>query len=155
MTLYEIESALLECIDEENGDIIDIDRLEALELERDTKISNIACWIKDLKAEAAAIKEEKMKLAKRQQAAETKAEQLSNYLDGYLNGATFKDSRCSIGYRKSTSVKLDENIILEKLPVDCINVKVTPALSAIKEALSKGIEIDGAHLVTTNNIQIK
>ncbi len=155
MNLYEIDNAMLECIDEENGEIIDINRLEALEMERDKKISNIACWVKDLKAEAAAIKEEKQKLDKRQKVAEAKTEQLSKYLEGYLNGATYKDARCCISYRKSTAVKLDENIILERLPLDCITIKTTPSLSAIKEALNKGVEIEGAYLVTNNNIQIK
>lgn len=155
MNLYEIDNAMLECIDEENGEIIDINRLEALEMERDKKISNIACWVKDLKAEAAAIKEEKQKLDKRQKVAEAKADQLSKYLATYLNGATYKDARCAVSYRKSTAVKLDENIILERLPLDCIKVETKPSLSAIKDALTKGIEIEGAYLVTNNNIQIK
>lgn len=155
MTLYEIDQALLDTVDEETGEIIDFEKLEALEMERDRKISNIACWIKDLKAEAAAIKEEKQKLDKRQKAAEAKADQLGNYLSSYLNGALYKDARCSISYRKSTSVKLDENIILEHLPLDCIKVETKPSLSAIKEALTKGMEIEGAYLVTNSNIQIK
>jgi V/A-type H+-transporting ATPase subunit E len=55
MNLFEIDDAILACVDLETGDIIDVEKLEALELERDTKISNIACWIKNLKAEAEAI----------------------------------------------------------------------------------------------------
>ena len=56
MKLYEIENAILECIDTETGEVIDIERLNELQMERETKIENVACWIKDLKAEAEAIK---------------------------------------------------------------------------------------------------
>lgn len=155
MRLYEIDDAILECVDQDTGEVIDIDRLEALELERDTKISNIACWIKDLKAEAEALKTEKQNLEKRQKAAENKSEQLKNYLFGYLNGAKFKDSRCAISYRKSTATVLDENINLDALPDEYKNVKVTPSLTAIKEALQSGIELDGCHLVERESIQIR
>ena len=155
MNLYEIESAILECVDTETGDIIDIERLEALELERDTKISNIGCWIKDLKAEAEAIKAEKQNLDKRQKAAENKAEQLKRYLEGYLDGAKYKDAKVSISYRTSTSTVLDEDINLDALPDNCKKVEIKPSLTAIKEALQNGEVIEGAHLVTKQNIQIR
>lgn len=155
MNLYEIENAILECVDTETGDIIDIERLETLEMERDRKISNIACWIKDLKAEAEAIKTEKQSLEKRQKVAENKADQLKRYLEGYLDGAKFKDARVSISYRSSTSTVLDENIDLDALPDNCKKVEIKPSLTAIKEALVNGEVIDGAHLVTKQNIQIR
>ena len=101
MTLYEIDNEIMNCIDEETGEIIDLDRLNALEMERDKKIGNVACWIKDLKAEAEAIKAEKQALDKRQKAAENKAESLKTWLQTVLEGEKFKDSRCSISYRKS------------------------------------------------------
>ena len=66
MTIYEINEEILNCIDLETGEIIDIDRLNDLQLERDAKIENVACWIKELKAEAEAIKAEKLVLAERQ-----------------------------------------------------------------------------------------
>lgn len=86
MTIYDIEAEIMDCIDQETGEIIDIDRLNALEMERDKKISNVACWIKDLKAEAEAIKAEKQALDKRQKAAENKAESLKGWLQSILQG---------------------------------------------------------------------
>ena len=116
MTIYEIEAAILETVDEETGEIIDLERLEALEMERDRKISNVACWIKDLKAEAEAIKAEKQALEKRQKAAENKAERLKEWLQGILQGEKFKDSRCSISYRKSEKVVFAEDFAYVTLP---------------------------------------
>ena len=155
MNLFQIDDAILACVDLETGDIIDVEKLEALELERDTKISNIACWIKDLKAEAEAIKAEKQNMDKRQKAAENKAEQLKNYLANYLNGGTYKDARCAISYRKSVSTEIAEDLDLNTLPDDCKKVTITANKTAIKEALQNGKVIEGCALVEKNNIQIK
>jgi len=155
VTLYDIEDAILDCVDTETGDIVDIEKLEALEMERDTKISNIACWIKDLKAEAEAIKAEKQNLDKRLKADTNKAEQLKNYIDGYLNGAKFKDSRCVISYRKSVSTEIAEDLDLNTLPDGCKTIKVEANRSAIKEALQNGEVINGCKLVEKSNIQIR
>lgn len=155
MRLYEIDNAILDCVDMETGEIIDIDKLNALAIERDAKVSNIACWIKDLKAEAEAIKAEKLNLEKRQKAAENKAEQLKNYLSLCLNGGTFKDARCAISYRKSVATEIAEGFDVNTLPNEYKKITVTADRTAIKEALQNGAKIDGCFLVEKNNIQIK
>ena len=58
MTIYEIDQAIMECVDLETGEIIDTEQLDKLQMERDAKLENVACWIKDLKAEAEALKAE-------------------------------------------------------------------------------------------------
>lgn len=155
MNLYEIDDAILDCIDRENGDVLDVEKLEALEIERDAKISNLACWIKDLKSDAAAIKAEKDNLDKRMKAKENLADRLSNYLQNYLNGAKFEDSRCAISYRKSISTEIADDLDLNTLPDECKKITVTANKTAIKEALQNGAVIDGCALVEKNNIQIK
>ena len=52
MKLYEIDEAILNCIDLETGEIIDTEQLDKLTMEREAKLENVACWIKELKAEA-------------------------------------------------------------------------------------------------------
>ena len=64
MTLYEIDSAIMDCVDEETGEIIDLEKLEALNIERDKKVEGIALAVKNYAAEAKAIKEEEEKLAR-------------------------------------------------------------------------------------------
>ena len=63
--LYELTAQLenfeLE-VDEETGEITNLDELDALQLERDEKIENIALWVKNLTADAAAIKAEAQNL---------------------------------------------------------------------------------------------
>ena len=155
MNLYEIDEAILDCIDLENGDVIDIEKLDALEMERNSKISNLACWVKDLKSEAAAIKAEKEILEGRMKAKNNLADRLSNYLKKYLNGAKFEDSRCAISYRKSTSTEIAEGLDLNTLPDDYKKITITADTTAIKKALQSGIKIDGCSLVEKNNMQIK
>jgi hypothetical protein len=155
MTIYEIDQAILDTIDQETGEVIDIDRLNALEMERDKKISNVACWIKDLKAEADAIKAEKQALDKRQKAAENKAESLKTWLSGILQGEKFKDSRCSISYRKSERVDFSDSFDLNTLPDYMKKVTIEPKKTEIKEFLKGGGEIEGVRIEENTSMTIK
>ena len=154
MNLYQIEAEMLTCISED-GEVIDLEKLDALTMERNTKVSNIACWIKDLKAEAEAIKAEKQNLDKRQKVAENKAASLKDYLAGFLNGEKYKDARVSISYRKSTAVQIDEDMDIKRLPEEYLKVTVEPSKTAIKEALTNGVAVEGCTLIENNNIQIR
>lgn len=155
MTIYEIEAEIMDCIDQETGEVIDIDRLNALEMERDKKISNVACWIKDLKAEAEAIKAEKQALDKRQKAAENKAESLKTWLQGILQGEKFKDSRCSISYRRSERVDFADNFNFDTLPDYMKKVTIEPKKTEIKEFLKGGGEIEGVRIEENTSMTIK
>lgn len=155
MTIYNIEQEIMDCIDQETGEIIDIDRLNALEMERDRKISNVACWIKDLKAEAEAIKAEKQALDKRQKAAENKAERLKEWLQSILQGEKFKDSRCAISYRKSERVDFADSFNFDTLPDYMKKVTIEPKKTEIKDYLKTGATIEGVELVESSNIQIR
>lgn len=154
MNLYQIEAEMLTCISED-GEVIDLEKLDALTMERNSKVSNIACWIKDLKAEAEAIKAEKQNLDKRQKVAENKAASLREYLAGFLNGEKYKDARVSISYRKSTAVQIAEDMDIKRLPEEYLKVTVEPSKTAIKEALTNGVAVEGCSLVENNNIQIR
>ena len=155
MTLYEIEAEIMDCIDQETGEVIDIDRLNALEMERDKKISNVACWIKDLRAEAEAIKNEKQALDKRQKAAENKAESLKEWLQSILQGEKFKDSRCSISYRKSERVDFSDSFDYNTLPDYMKKVTIEPKKTEIKEFLKAGGEIAGVSIEENTSMTIK
>lgn len=41
-SLYEIDAGILACIDQETGEILDVERLDALQMERRTKIEGVA-----------------------------------------------------------------------------------------------------------------
>ena len=153
MKLYEIDQAIMDCIDMETGEIINEELLNDLQMERDTKIENVALWIKELKAEAEALKAEKMAFAERQKVAENKMESLKKWLAYALNGEKFKTVRASVTFRTTDKVeiadiyKLDENYLRYKKP--------EADKDAIKKAIKAGQEVAGATLVPSTSVIIK
>lgn len=143
----------MDCIDLETGEILDLDKLEALQLERDTKLENIALWYKNLLSDAAAYKAEKDKFAEREKAAKNKAESLKKYLDASLGGQKFNTTRVAVSYRKSTTLEYDG---LADVPEEYLKYS-DPTLdkTAITKELKDGKEIAGFHLKEHQNIQIK
>ena len=159
MKLYEIDNAIMECIDFETGEIIDTEKLDELQMERDAKIENVALWIKGLKAEAEAIKNEKQALAERQRVAENKAESLKNWLAYALNGEKFKTAKCSISYRNSESVEVTEEGLeaLMRDHEDLLTYKTPePNKKAIKDAIKNdGLTVAGVQLLQKTSTIIK
>lgn len=155
MKLYEIDQAIEACIDEETGEIVDLESLEALLMERDAKIENVALWVKNLRAEADALKKEKMAFADRQKVCENKIRSLEQFLTRATGEQPFKTDRVDIRYRKSEAVVLDPGADLSKLPDDLLKVDIGLNKTAMKQALKNGAEFDGIYLESRNNIQIK
>ena len=153
MTLYEIDQQLMDCIDLETGEIIDAEKLNALQMERNEKIENVALWIKDLKAEIDALKAEKQAFADRQKSAERTLESLNRWLTSALAGEKFKTTKVAVSFRKTKSVQidnvldLDENFLRYKDP--------EPDKKAIKEAIEAGQSVKGAQLVENTSISVK
>lgn len=161
MNLYQIDEAIMNAfdaaVDEETGEIINeaaMENLNALEMMRDQKIENIALMIKNLVSDAEALKKEKMAFAKRQQAAENRAEWLKRYLVGALQGNKFQTAQVAISFRKSQQVEYTGSV--DMLPVEYIRQN-PPEINkdALKKALKEGKEIKGASLKDVQNIQIK
>lgn len=103
MTLYEIDSAIMDCVDEETGEVIDLEKLEALNIERDKKVEGIALAVKNYAAEAKAIKEEEGILAKRRRSCENAAQRCKDYLSHALNGEKLKTARAAC-FTRATSL---------------------------------------------------
>ena len=158
MTIYEIDQAIMKCVDLETGEIIDTEQLDKLQMERDTKLENVACWIKDLKAEAEALKNEKQALAERQKVAENKAESLKKWLAYALQGEKFKTPKCAISFRKSEAVEVtDEGLNnLMKEHDELLTYKAPePNKTKIKQALKDGLNVAGVQLVQNTSTIIK
>ena len=153
MNLYEIDNEIMSCIDEETGEIVDVEKLDSLVMERDVKIENICLWIKNLKADSVALKAEKDNFAARQKAAENKAESLTKYISSYLNGEKYKSARVTVSYRKSEAVNITD---ISQIPTEYIKLAEPQAdKTAIKNAIKGGMVIPGAEIVENQNIQIK
>jgi len=158
VTLYEIQEQIKNAIelgfDPETGEILDASALEQLQMDRDEKIENICLYIKDLAAEATAIKAEESALADRRKASERKGESLKRYLQAMLDGQKWKSSKAVVSYRKTQSVIVDN---LDEIPNDFMRIKTTsePDKVAIKEALKAGTEVAGCHLEEGQSMSVK
>ena len=153
MNLYEIDAAILDCCDMETGEIFDIDRFEELGLTRDAKVESICLWIKNLKAEAEALKAEKDAFAHRQKVAENKMESLKRYIAGYLDGTPFKSTKINVSFRTSKSLEIAEGAII---PDEYLRFKEPEVNKTdLKKAVESGLSIVGVSIVEKQNIQIK
>lgn len=153
MNIYEIDRGIAACVDD-NGEIIDIDRLVALQMDRTQKCENVACWIIDLEADARAISEQEKVLKSRREATERKAESLKQYLSDVLAGEKLKTARVSVSYRRSTAVEVSEDATIPE-EYTIVKTTVSPNKAAIKDALRNGANIPGCLLIERTSIQIK
>lgn len=155
MNLYEIDSAILQTFDAETGEILDSEKLNELQMARETKLINIIHYIKNLKSDIEALDKEEKEFKARKDSCKRKMESLKNYLEGYLAGETFEseDKTAKVTYRKSESVEVSD---VWKLP-EFLKKYSDPEADkeAIKKLLKAGEEVEGASLVTKMNIQIK
>ena len=160
--LYEIDREILECVDLETGEILDSEKLTALQMERERKLEGVTLWIKDLNAEAEAIKTEADKLTARKRAIDNKVASLKAWLLWALDGEKLKTVRCSVYQTHSTKVSVaDEAKLIGFLqtldnPEKFLRFR-DPELrkDEIKKALKEGYEIPGAALEETESVVIK
>lgn len=153
-SLFEIDQEILSCIDLDSGEILDAQRLDALQIERNLKIEGVACWVKNLQADAVALKAEKEAFAEREKAANRKVEQLKRWLANACGGEKFLSTRCAVSFRRSEVVAVED---VDRLPADMLRLKYTcePDKVKIKEALKAGQQLNGCSLVESINTTVK
>ena len=160
--LYDINQDILSCVDLETGEILDVEKLDALQLEREAKLEGVALWVKDLKAEAAAVKEEADKLNARKKALDNKIESIKTWLLHALDGEKLSTPRCKVYQTHSQRLTVND----EAQVFDYIWSLNTPSIyirekdpelnkEAIKQALKDGVKIPGVALEETESVVIK
>lgn len=168
-TLYEINwdidkllatdfSADEELVDTTTGEIFNLkEKLDELEIDLNTKLENVGCYIKNLDSDIEALKNEEKTLADRRRVKENKLERLKQYLSDNLQVAgmqKFESPRCVLSFRKSDQVIISEGAVI---PEEFIIRKVTeqPDKKLLKDAIKQGFEFEGITLVENKNLQIK
>lgn len=158
MNLFEVNEAILNCIDQETGEVLDVEALNQLEIEKGAKIENLALWYKNLMADAEALKKEKDAFAQREKSAKNKADSIKRYLASVLNGEKFQTEKCLLSFRKSESVEiLDKEAFMNSDTAENYLKYKAPDIdkAALKKALKAGETFRGVLLAENNNIQIK
>ena len=172
MKLYEINQALESIlsnylyfgdsfVDAETGEVLEDDaanvvlaELNGLQMARDEKLENLACWIKGMDADVTAMKAEEKNLAQRRKSLENKRERIFNFLYENLNGEKITSPRVKVSYRKTTSVEVTD---LSEIPDTFRRVKVTEEAdkAAIKDAYKAGELVPGTQLIERLSMSIK
>lgn len=155
LTLFEIDRNIREIIEQhtdEHGALSDEgDReLDALFEKREAKLLAYGCVIKEVRAEAAAVKEEAKKMRERAGTIGNRAEDLRDRLAEALGeGNKLKDHRVSLYWNTSERVVIDKP---DAVPWELRKVIDSPDLEAIKAVL-KGD--DAASLEGIAHIEVK
>lgn len=167
MKLYEITSMIrtvLDCMteDQEATEAYQ-DTLEGLHMAFEEKADNVACYVKELLAEAEAIKAEEKKLAERRKQKEKQVESLKKYLQNEMHLAGMKKletTRNVLSVKKNPpSVKIqDERLFIENYRnAHVVKMEVVETIDkvALKECLKAGEVFPGAELVSGESFCIK
>lgn len=162
MRLFEIPMMIREAfeaitLDEETGEIIGNDAFESIVMDAENKCLSTAKYLKELKYEADAIRNEERTLAARRKALESKHEYLKSMLkQGMESIGAYKmnDSQVSISFRNNPASAVIECDV-DSLPDEFKKISIEANKSAIRDALKAGAIIDGCHLQQTQSIIIK
>ena len=154
MKLYEIDAAIMGCIDEETGEIIDPVALEGLQMERRQKLRNIALLAINAQADIDSCKKQEERFAKRRRSAERTLAWCKDALACALDGKGMKEPEFVISFTRSKAVDVyDEKALL--MDYMRTTMKQEPDKAAIKKAIEAGKNIPGARIVERRNIHIK
>ena len=160
--LYDIDQEILDCVDLETGEILDGEKLTALQMEREKKLECVALWVKDLKAEAEAVKAEADKLTARKKALDNKIDSIKTWLLAALNGEKLKTPRCNVYQTHSQKVVIDdEKALIDMFMGSSFGEKFLrmkePEIdkNALKDSMKQGYEYEFAHLEETESVVIK
>ena len=166
MTLYELtnEQQYLydlitsgQAVDEETGEVdaTVLEQIEMTEKDIDKKIESTAIFVKQLESDAEALKQEKLRLEKRQKTLLNTAERLRSGLlrNMIAQGKSyFATARAGINIRDNEYVNI---LDASKIPEEYIKVKKEISKVDIKNAIKAGQEVAGAEIATRKNITIK
>lgn len=154
-----VETALELAINEQ-GEIVNESALVLWENSLEAKneyLLDMACEIKNLEAEAEAIKSTEKNLKERRAFVENKLERVTSFLQSQIPaGKKLSDGRVKISWRKSSPLIIDRDAP-EPKEADPKLTKVSYEFSktAIKEAIEAGEKIEWASIKEVSNIQIK
>jgi len=159
MRLYEISKefeALYEMANEAEGDEL-IELYNELHESLSDKLENSGKVLKQLQADADALKAEEARLKQRRQVVENNIDKLKELMMSAMNScgeSKIKTQLFSFSIRASESVKItDESLLTDGY----IRVKTVrePDKKAIKETLDKGVDVEGAEIVINESLQMR
>ena len=157
MNLYELARSYAELQEMDVDEQTFLDTLESIQDVAASKVENCSKWMRSLKSEITAFKEEENRLKKIRMAKENKLKWLNKYVKDFLenSGVTqFKIGIFTLSIQKNPpSLEIyDASLIPDKYLIEQLP---TIDKQAIKELLKNGIEVPGAELKQTEGLRIR
>ena len=151
--LYEIKKDIADLIDMETGEILDIDKLDALNLEVKEKNHGVALGIKNLEAEAEMVKAEAKKFNDRARAIQNRIDGLKTWMQNALEGQEFDDGAVKIRYRTTKACLITD---MGKVPNEWLKEQepIYRKVDMLK-AMKDGETIPGAEIEERQSLNIK
>ena len=164
--LYEIDKSIEDILnattDPDTGELVDLESLDALLLEREQKIESVVLYYKDIAAEIGAVSNEITVLEQRLKRLKKTSEGLKTYIGKALEGQKFTTPKCDVSFRKSEVVEVDDDFIAWASDVENFalhylkqTITETPDKQAIKKYLKEGGTLEHCRLVEKQNLTIK
>ena len=158
-----IDRLLESAVDEDTGELKFSDeeleaKIEELQMSFDEKVDSLCCAAKNAKAMAADIKDEKMRLAKRQKSEENASERAKRFLAYLLKGDKFKNARHNLYYLSSQELVIDDAeqlIAWAKMNAPRFLNEPTLRNEDIKRAIKNGMDIPFAHIKENKSVVIR
>ena len=162
-TLYDLSEAVRSvldgsfAVDAETGEIFDSESLDVLDGLVDDKLEACCKYMRELGAEAEAIKAEEQRLAQRRRAAEARAQRFRGYVLGCMERAgkqKIKTPLFSMWIGHSHNLEVTD---ADALPEQFVSIRSERVIDkrAIKDAIKAGAEIPGARLVESTSLQVR
>lgn len=162
MNLYQLTNKFEQAmqaitVDPETGEVSGFEAVDSLDAAFEDKAEAYAVTIKNLAAEAAALKNERDNLKAREDSVKKCMERMKQHLaDSML--AVGKDkistAKAALSFRKSVQVNIVNDV---EVPDDLCKVVIDrkPDKTAIGKLLKSGETVPGAELVENMNLQVK
>lgn len=162
ISLYELtsefEAAMQQIVvDAETGEVSGFEAVDSLNAAFEDKAEAYAVMIKNLAAEAAAIKTERDRMKEREDAIKRRMDSMKQHLAESMIAVgknKISTAKAALSFRKSVQVSITNDVML---PDDLCKVVVDrkPDKTAIGKLLKAGETVPGAELVENMNLQVK
>ena len=161
MKLYEIPYAIRDAldrieVDEDTGEILNADALRDAEAQAAEKLEATGLYVRELQAEAEAVKAEADRMIARAHALAKKSDTIKQLMLAALPavGGKVKTARVTVSIRTTQAVAVDEGANLPEA-YTTVKTTVSPNKVAIKQALLDGVEVPGCELIERESVSIR
>lgn len=167
MNIYQIQTNIQQLVQMLENEEIDKEsfqqaftNLKDMEIE---KIDNIACYVKNLKADIKSLKEEEENLKERRKQKEKTVEKLSSIIHDFMLNS---DKKKIETVRNNISIrKTPEKVVISDIEAfyewagynnkELLKEKIEPNLTVIKKSIKEGVEVEFASLQSSTSLNIK